>query len=207
MARPRHPKRDEAARLWLESKKKMPLDEVARQIGVSASQIRKWKCEDKWNKLKLLKVGGEQVVCAIKKSGGQIGNKNAVGAGAPIGNKNAVTTGEFEAIFFDTMTDDEKSLINCISLSKRDLLLKEIQLLTVRERRMLTRIEKFKAGEMQTATITTETETSMYTQKVKSMSKFSAIQTLEESLTRVQALKRQHIELLEKIERGEMECW
>lgn len=212
MPRPRKPERDRAMRLWLESKKKRQLKDIAKELGVSESQVRKWKCEDKWDKATLLNINGEMTVCVTKSKGAQIGNKNAVGAGAPKGNKNAMITGEFESIFFDTLDEEEQYLISNVTLEKKNMLLSELQLLTVRERRMMQRINKFKKLEGQTSDITTlieygATNNMVSTQQVKSKSKLSIIQNLEEALTRIQAQKRQCIDLLDKIERGEMEMW
>lgn len=49
MPRQRSPKRDLAYQLWLESKKKKKLKEIAEEIGVSEGQVRRWKNLDKWN--------------------------------------------------------------------------------------------------------------------------------------------------------------
>ena len=49
MPRQRSPKRDLAYQLWLESKKKKKLKEIAQEIGVSEGQVRRWKNLDKWN--------------------------------------------------------------------------------------------------------------------------------------------------------------
>lgn len=49
MPRQRSPKRDLAYQLWLESKKKKKLKEIAQEIGVSEGQVRRWKNQDKWN--------------------------------------------------------------------------------------------------------------------------------------------------------------
>lgn len=79
-----------------------------------------------------------------KKKGGQPGNKNAAGnkgGAAPEKNKNAVTTGEFETLLFDCLDPDEQRLAQTVPEDKQKLLMQEIQLLTVRERRMLKRIE------------------------------------------------------------------
>ncbi|MEG0384335.1 MAG: phage terminase small subunit-related protein [Solibacillus sp.] len=43
MARPRNTKRDEAFQIWLESKGQMLLKDIAEQLDLSDSQIRKWK--------------------------------------------------------------------------------------------------------------------------------------------------------------------
>lgn len=49
MPRARSPKRDEAYRLWIDSGKKKKLKDIASDLGVSESQIRKWKKQDNWN--------------------------------------------------------------------------------------------------------------------------------------------------------------
>lgn len=49
MGRARNPNRDKAHQLWIESQGKTPLKEIADQLGVSASTIRKWKSEDNWS--------------------------------------------------------------------------------------------------------------------------------------------------------------
>ena len=51
MARARDPKRDDAKQLYIESKGKILLKDIAERLGKSASQIRKWKSIDEWDKL------------------------------------------------------------------------------------------------------------------------------------------------------------
>ena len=89
MARPRSPNRDKAMQLWLDSKKKRQLKDIAAELQVSEEQVRKWKNQDKWDKVTLPKLKSN----VTNHRGGQPGNKNATG---PPGNKNAVKTGEFE---------------------------------------------------------------------------------------------------------------
>ena len=48
MPRQRSPNRDKAYQLWRESDGTMLLKDIAAQLGVSESQIRKWKNQDKW---------------------------------------------------------------------------------------------------------------------------------------------------------------
>ena len=96
MARPRNPKRDEAFQMWLESKGQMLLKDIAEQLELSDSQIRKWKNQDKWD---------DQLKGNVTKSNGNVtkrtrgaptGNSNAKGHGAPKQNQNAVTHGFFQ---------------------------------------------------------------------------------------------------------------
>ena len=48
MARERSPSRDLAFELWKNSNGKLALKEIANQLNVSDSQIRKWKNVDDW---------------------------------------------------------------------------------------------------------------------------------------------------------------
>ena len=48
MPRARSPKRDEAYKIWLDSGGKKKLKDIASDLGVSETQIRKWKNLDKW---------------------------------------------------------------------------------------------------------------------------------------------------------------
>lgn len=48
MARPRNQERDKAFEIWCDSGGNAKLKEIAVQIGVPDSRIRKWKTEDNW---------------------------------------------------------------------------------------------------------------------------------------------------------------
>ena len=48
MARTRSPNRDKAYQLWIESEKKKKLKDIASELQVSESQVRKWKNQDQW---------------------------------------------------------------------------------------------------------------------------------------------------------------
>lgn len=132
-----------------------------------------------------------------RNKGGQPGNKNATG---PPGNKNAVTTGEFENIFFDTLEKDELNLIKNIEIEKRRLLEQEIQLLTIRERRMLKRIENLKEKDMTIVSVKSGTEKGMDTELNEYEGTLGQIQNIEEALTRVQDKKQKAIDSLHKFE-------
>lgn len=71
MARPRDPRRDEAFRLWKESDRTRLLKDIADELGVASSTVRKWKANDKWED----KFKGS----APFRSGAPKGNKNAKG--------------------------------------------------------------------------------------------------------------------------------
>ena len=97
MARKRDPRRDKAKKIWLESNGEKQLKEIASELNVSDSQIRKWKSIDKWSaELKGNVTNAKGNV--TNRGGAPFGNQNAVGnkgnsrASPPIGNKNAIKT-------------------------------------------------------------------------------------------------------------------
>ncbi|MDU3971930.1 MAG: phage terminase small subunit [Enterococcus faecalis] len=112
MARKRDPRRDEAKKIWLDSGGKKVLKELASELNVSDSQIRKWKSVDKWaEELKGNVTKSNSNV--TNKGGAPSGNKNAKGnkgGSPPKGNKNAIKTGEYETIFADMLSDEEKNI-------------------------------------------------------------------------------------------------
>ena len=92
MPRARSPKRDEAYQIWLASDGKKKLKDIAAELGVSETQVRKWKNQDKWNGNVTDQMNGN---VTKRKPGAPKGNKNAVGHGAPKGNQNATKHGLF----------------------------------------------------------------------------------------------------------------
>lgn len=52
MPRARDPNRDKAFEIWKESKGEKLLKDIAAELGVSDTQIRKWKSQDKWEQTK-----------------------------------------------------------------------------------------------------------------------------------------------------------
>lgn len=206
VARPRSPNRDKALQLWLASGKSRLLKDIADELQVSEELIRKWKNQDKWDKVTLPK-GNSNVT---NRKGGQPGNKNAVGHGGtgPPGNKNAVKTGEFETLFFDCLEPEERQLVDAVPVDKEQLLLQEIQLLTVRERRMLQRINNLrqaaldydgeKAKGMTAVKYRAGTEKDKYTDLVEYSGVLGQIQAIEDALTRVQARKQAAIDSMHR---------
>lgn len=194
-------------------KRGMKYKDIAEKYGVSLSAVkswasRYWKNKDGCNQKK------KQVATHKKKvatRGGQPGNKNALGnsgGAAPKKNKNAVKTGEFETLFFDALDPEEKKLIGMIRLNKKQLLLQEIQLLTVRERRMLNRIENLRrvaegqdgsgSAGMTAVKYRSGTEKDKYTDLTEYAGVLGQIQAVEDALTRVQARRQHAIEMLHK---------
>ena len=142
MARAPDPKAAQAKEMFLAGKK---LIEIAETLGVPEGTVRSWKNRYGWANATLQKPKRN----VARKRGGQPGNKNAVGHGGtgPPGNKNAVTTGEFETLLFDCLDPEERRLADAVPADKEQLILQEIRLLTVREHRMLRRIEALRKAE------------------------------------------------------------
>ena len=195
MARPRNPNQDRASEIYKEHDGNITNREIATILGEDEKVVAVWKSRGKWNVVQQSKKS-----CTTKAKGGQPGNKNAVGHGGtgPPGNKNAVTTGEFETLFFDTLEDDERLMIGMIQPDKEKLLLQEIQLLTVRERRMLKRIEDLRDCYFTTVKKKKGTEKDKWTDLKEDQAVLGQIQSIEDALTRVQGRKQRAIESLHK---------
>lgn len=151
MARQRDPRRDEAKRIWLESNGEKQLKEIASELNVSDSQVRKWKSQDKWSaELKSNVTNGKSNV--TNKGGAPLGNQNAKGnkgnsrASPPVGNKNALKTGEYETIFFETLSEEEKDIYSSLNDDPSFVLSEEIRLLKIRQLRMMKRIKEAESG-------------------------------------------------------------
>ncbi|WP_243445004.1 phage terminase small subunit [Romboutsia maritimum] len=167
--------------------------EIAEKHDVSVSTVKSWASRY-W---KQKGCNPKEKVATKKKKGAPIGNKNATG---PPRNKHAVTTGEFESIFFDTLEEDELKLAKSITFEKMKLLEQEIQLLTVRERRMLKRIEDLKEKEMTLVSSKSGIEKGIDTDISEFEGTLGQIQNIEDALTRVQDKKQKAIDSLHKYE-------
>lgn len=115
------------------------LKDFAAELGVSYDLVRKWKAEDKWE------------ASVPRKRGGQPGNKNSQGkknakgntGGAPKGNKNAEKDGAYSTIFFDFLSESEKKLIESTPIDGVEVLEHELQVLKLREKKILDKISKY----------------------------------------------------------------
>ncbi|PRS78131.1 terminase [Bacillus sp. GBSW2] len=166
MARPRDPRRDEAFRLWQENGGARLLKDIAHDLSVTSSTIRKWKANDKWEE-KIKGSAPKSKGSASKRPGAPKGSKNAEGnkgnkrakappgnqnakgnkgGAAPKGNRNSVRTGEYESIMFDYMDDTEKELFEQIETDPLYQIELTIRELSIRERRMMHRIMKYENG-------------------------------------------------------------
>lgn len=127
MARARSPDRDKAFEIWKNSNGTIKLKDIAAELNLPDSRIRKWKAEDNWEekvkgtfplqkrnapKKKDAKSNGN----APKKCGAPLGSKNALGnsGGSPPGNTRALKHGFFAKIFPDD--PETKAIIESIDI-------------------------------------------------------------------------------------------
>lgn len=153
------------------------------------------------------------------KSAAQKGNKNAKGnkggTGAPIGSQNALKTGEYETIFEDVLTAEEQLIFsNETEDNQKQILIKEYNLLTIREKRMLSRIKNLQDTQKDLTIVAMRKANIQTTGKVRfkedstettteAIATLELIQKIEEGLTRVQEAKRKCLETVLKIDKDD----
>ena len=151
MPRARSPDSIKAEQMYHDGKL---LKDIAEELGVPAGTVRRWKSTQKWDadkderspKKKPAKKARKKTNARKKKRGAPKGNKNAVGnkSSAPR-NQKAVKHGAYRAVFFNFLGDEDKELLeNMTDFDTEDRLIMEIQVLTIRERRVMAAIEEKK---------------------------------------------------------------
>ena len=220
--------RDEAKKDWEQGMKRK---EIAEKYGVSENTVKSWISRH-WNNTK----GAPKGASKSKKKGapqkgGQPGNKNALGndGGAPLGNDNATKHGGYSAVYWDTLTDEEKALIDDMPKDEETLLIDQIKMCSVRERRLLIAIsdmKKQKGNQVLASVSRTENKRAFATKEDKELydeiqadkvakgdilpgeayslytvteSKDTALTRLEAELTRIQNTKTKAIATLSKM--------
>ena len=117
VGRARNPKTDEAEKLFY---KGMKLKDIASRLEVPEGTVRRWKNTYKWNSERSDKKAN------VRKRGGQIGNKNAVGGNqsAPLRNHNAEKFGFFRKY----LPEETVSIIKEMPKDPLDILWDQIQI-------------------------------------------------------------------------------
>ena len=117
VGRARNPKTDEAEKLFY---KGMKLKDIASRLEVPEGTVRRWKNTYKWNSERSDKKAN------VRKRGGQIGNKNAVGGNqsAPLRNHNAEKFGFFSKY----LPEETVSIIKEMPKDPLDILWDQIQI-------------------------------------------------------------------------------
>ena len=213
MVKEKNSNKEIAFEMYKKTNGKISLKEIALALDVKEGTVRSWKNRYKWDATlcnekcnvaqKKNSVADDKKVVKPLKNKAYKMSKDSYPLQARPNNKNAVSTGEYETILFDSMDETELQLINSIQENKKDLLLKEIQLLTVRERRMLKRIENLKQEQLTLVSQKIGTEKGQPTSIYEYEATLGKIQNIEEALSRVQDKKIKAIDSLHKFEMDE----
>ncbi len=227
---PRAPsdKKIEAEKLF---KKGMKLTDIAKKLDVPEGTVRSWKNRGKWAVKSSKKIDcnvakdetEDNATLQKKKRGGQRGNKNSVGhtSSVPKRNKNAETHGAYSKVYWDMLDDEELDLINNMDDAEELQLIMQLQMFSIRERRLMKSIKRYR--EMETENHGLSIKAVSKTKKLEDLANIegeilgsekykkvtetsvtnteaviNSIMILESELTKVQKAKTKAIEALSK---------
>lgn len=211
-------------------KKGLKYKEIAEKLCVSESAVKNW-ANRYWKNKKaaVLAATKDAATPNAKSRGAPHGNVNAVGnkGGAPPRNQNAFKHGGYAAILFDQLDGQEQALIEQMTTDEEQMLIDEINLLTVRERRFMQRIQQAQESPLSAASsvriehkreFDTPEDEALYHERIQEKidegkqlpgceytahttteASYSIVLKLEETLTRCQAQKLRAIDTLNKI--------
>lgn len=205
----------------------MAMVEIAKRLEVSDGTVRSWKNRYGWgdkskkNKCNVAKKEDKKSATLHKrKKGGQPGNKNAKGGSGnpnPKAPPDRTKHGGYVPVFMDALDEDEKELVTTVPEDEDQLLLEQIQLFSIRERRILKAINKYREqnGDVAVADVTRFEDKRSFKDKEEDKGdvlpgKSYSIQThttnkdmiiarLEQELSTVQSKKTKAIEALAKL--------
>lgn len=202
-------KKEKAYNDW---KSGMKQKDIAEKYEVKLNTVKSWATRDWKKREEKVATKPKKVATSKKPRGAPKGNQNAVGnqGGAPPRNQNNLKHGAFSQIYWDTLDEDEWELIKHLSYDEESDLENQIALLTIRERRLMGSIKKFKdiqnqqglydpQGELES---TVKEEEDLRTSKI---STFEALLKLETILTNIQAKKTKCVETLHKIRQDRLD--
>lgn len=207
MPRPRSPNRDKAFELWKESGKNRTLKEIAQELGVSESQVRKWKNLDKWDEAQALPNVTKSIGNAAESKGNvTIEEKTPKRKrGGQKGNQNRYVHGLYANPTMDMIPQEELNRLSQMNFDNpAELLIDEIMLLTVRERQLMESIQKYQDQKnglsldgVTRRTVESEGVKGSRSKQVETTTRtrdvFDVIQKLQTELTKVQKEKRQYL--------------
>lgn len=212
MARARSPNSIEAEEMY---KNGMKLVDIAKKLDVPASTVRRWKSTQNWDgdTKKKKNERSQKKKTSARHKGGQLGNKNAVGnRGGPLkpGDKIAEKHGAYSSVYWDVLDESEKDMIEDIPMDEEMLLIEQIQLFAVRERRIMAAINKYRNmnGEVSLFGFARTEEKvasgdrlpgNTYNMMTNMENKDNMIARLEKELSTVQSKKTKAIEALAKL--------
>ena len=210
-----------------EYKKGKKPKEIAEKIGAPYNTVKSWIARERKRISQEEKDAPSRVKDAPskRKKGAPLNNRNAKGnrgGRAPSRNNNAETHGAYATIYWDSLEDDELELIDCMTGDEEEELLMQIQMFSVRERRLMRSIRRYKDMEdknhglaVKDVSSTKKTEDLIgadgesvadgklkketVTQVTKTEAVMNSIVALEAELTKVQRAKTKAIESLARL--------
>ena len=146
-----------------------------------------------------------------KKRGAPKGNHNAKGnsgGGAPQRNQNNLKHGAYAKIYWDSLEEEEKNLLNTIDYNEEYQLEQQMNLYTIRERRLMVRIKECKESSIKTKGMLVKSiakekglekgeDTDMVRTEMEAV--MNTIMVLEAELTKVQRAKTKAIDSLSRL--------
>ncbi len=174
-------------------------NQIAKKHDVTYNEVIYLVRKNKWKR--------ESNLSKIKK-GNQNAKGNKGGPGAEKGNTRALKTGEYETIYDDLLTEEEKTIMMQQELyDKKYQIMSEIKILSIRERRILKKIQDLQNGkEMSIVKMSKSSSNNVAYRNngtlttTEAESTINITQRLEEALTRVQEAKRRYIDSYHKVE-------
>lgn len=185
-------------KIEIDYKNGLTYKELAKKYKISFNQVTYLVKKNKWQRESNLSVT-------------HLGNQNAVGnsggPGAEEGNKRALTTGEYETIFFDVLSEEEKNIYKNLEIdNKRTCIEQEYKMLCIREYRILKRIKQIqdKEKDMNIERIVKRQYSSNSSNETETVTEvinvITPLQKLEDSLTRIEDAKRKCLDSLHRME-------
>ena len=227
MPRARDTNRNKAFQIYMDAGGKIDLVEIASQLNISAGTVRGWKSKDRWEEQLNGTLQTKVTERSKRSKGGQPGNQNAKGykggsGAAPQRNKNAEKHGAYSKVYWDTLDEDELDLIGSMDSAEEQQLIMQLQMFSVRERRLMRSIKKYRELEAENHGLAVKAVSK--TKKVEDLTDLdgesigagkykkvtetsvtgmepvmNSIMTLEAELTKVQRAKTKAIEALAKL--------
>ena len=227
MPRARDPNRNKAFQIYMDAGGKIDLVEIASQLNISAGTVRGWKSKDRWEEQLNGTLQTKVTERSKRSKGGQPGNQNAKGSkggsgAAPQRNKNAEKHGAYSKVYWDTLDEDALDLIGSMDSAEEQQLIMQLQMFSVRERRLMRSIKKYRELEAENHGLAVKAVSK--TKKVEDLTDLdgesigagkykkvtetsvtgmepvmNSIMTLEAELTKVQRAKTKAIEALAKL--------
>ena len=173
--------------------------QIAEKHGVTYNEVIYLARKLQWKR--------ESNLSKVKK-GNQNAKGNKGGPGAEERNTRALKTGEYETIYDDLLTDEEKAIMQQKELyDKKYQIMSEIKILSIRERRILKKIQDLQSGKEMSIVRMSKSSSNNVSYRnngtlttTEAESTTNIIQKFEEALTRVQEAKRRYLDSYHKIE-------